>query len=775
MTQPRVFRFPWRSSRHIRADLDAELEFHLDMRARELVAAGLSPEAALDEARRRFGDLDHTKRYCRQQDAALERSLRRGEVANDAALDVRYAWRTLRRSPAFTIVAVVTLALGIGANTAIFSVVHGVLLTPLPYGAPDRIVRIFSRHPGGRMPVSPVDLSDWRKSAHLFRAISATTEAPTTITGGGADAERVTRASVSTNLLEVIGVQPLVGQPFTAGRDDDGDGARREALISEALWERRFGRDPEIAGKTILLDNVASEIRGVIPRGREYPVGVDVWTPLRLSPPLFEQQARIARFQRVVARLAPGASVEQAQAEMSQIAARLAGEYPKANANVTVEVIGLTELTVGDLRRPLLILLGAVGFVMLVGCANVANLLLVRAALREAEIAVRRAIGASRGRIVRQLVTESLLLSLAGGAAGLALAAWGTSRLAAMAQERLPRLETIGVDATVLWVSLAISVITGLAFGLVPAWAGARTDLARALGAGARGSITRGGRVLQRTLVISELGLSLVLLAGAGVLIRGFAKLRQVEPGFRVENLVTFDLSMRQRRGAPDQLDTQRRQTAQEIVRQLSNVPGVERVALVAGLPMSGSSFALPLELEGRHTEPGHQLAAQIRPASPGYLELMSIPLRGGRTITTEDRVGATNTEVISEMAARQFFPGANPMGKRLYLVSDTTWRTIVGVVGDVREFGLAEDPWPQIYLPIEQAPMGDINVVLRTHARAEALEPGVRAVLKQIDPELPMRHLRAVGELVAGSVSQPRFTRCCYRCSRGLRSCSQR
>jgi len=755
---PRVFRFPWRSRRHIRADVDAELDFHLEMRARELEAAGLSPQAALDEARRRFGDLDQTKRYCRSQDVALERSLRRGEVLNDLLLDVRYAGRTLRRSPAFTAVAVLTLALGVGANTAIFSAVNGVLLKPLPYGAPDGIVRIFSRHPGGRMPVSPLDVSDWRKEAKSLRAMSATTEGPTTITGDRADAERVMRASVSTNLLEVIGVQPVVGQPFTPGHDNDGEAARREALVSEALWERRFGRDPAIVGKTILLDNVAHEIRGVIPRGKGYPTDADVWTPIRLTPELFEQQTRIARFQRVVARLAPGVSVQQAQTEMNQIASRLAKAYPDANANVTAEVIGLTDLMVGDLRRPLFILLGAVGFVMLIGCANVANLLLVRAALREAEIAVRRAIGASRGRIVRQLVTESMLLSLAGGAAGLALAAWGTRRLAGMAQERLPRLDTISVDGTVLAVSLAISVITGLLFGLVPAWAGARTDLARALGAGARGSITRGGRMLQRTLVISELGLSLVLLAGAAVLIRGFTKLRQIEPGFRVENLVTFDLSMRQRRGSPDQLVTQRRETAREIVRQLSELQGVERVVVVAGLPMSGASLALPLELEGHHTEPGQQLAAQIRPASAGYLELMGIPLRTGRSLTNEDRVGAPNTVVISEMAARQFFPGGEAIGKRLYLLSDTTWRTIVGVVGDVREFGLAEDPWPQIYLPIDQAPMGDVNVVMLTRERAEALEPRVRATLKHIDPEMPMRHLTPLGDLVAGSVSQPRF-----------------
>ena len=760
-----IFRLPWRTARQIDDDVEEELRFHLDMRAQELVAKGIVPAAALDEARRQFGDLEYTKHYCRHIDVDHARRVRRTELFSDLGQDVAYALRTLRRTPAFTAVAVLTLALGIGANTAIFSVVNCVLLKPLPYPEPDRLVRVFSTFPGGRMPVSPADLADWRARSHSFRGLSAITNMPTTITGDGADPERLNGVASSTNLFDVLSVRPILGRAFTPGPDVGDRGERREAILSEALWKRRFAADPRIVGKSILLDDVPHTVVGVVPSAQVFPVGTDIWTPLHLPRALItEPGARNANFQRVLGRLQPGVSVEQARAEMETIARQLGEQYPMTNKSTGADVAGLHELMVGDLRKPLVVLLAAVALVLLIASANVANLLLARASARRHELAIRTAIGAGRSRIVRQLLTESVILALCGATAGLGLAAWGTTRLASLARDRLPRLEEIGVDHTVLLVTLAVAMFTGVLFGIVPAFLGSRLDLGRTLReSGARGSAgtaTRsgGGRAFQRLLAAGEVALALMLLASAGLLIESFVKLRRIDPGFHTDGVVTFDLSLRQRRVGPDQRESVRIQVVSTLVDRLSAVQGVHAAAVVSGLPMSGATFILPFDVAGRPKQAGQQLASELRAITDRYFEVVGIPLRRGRGFTRADGVGAPRVLVLSEGAARRFFPNEEPLGKRISIQSDSGYREIVGVVGDVRGFGLAQEPEPQIYLPFAQGPMGDFDVVLQTSQRPAQLQPLVRQLVRDVSPDTPVRQIRSFDELVMDSVAQQRL-----------------
>jgi predicted permease len=752
----RRFRLPWRSARAIRHEIDDELEFHLEMRAAELIDAGMSPRAAMAAARQQFGDLEYTKVYCRELDTSHERWRRTVEWWHDIRQDIRYAVRTLARTPSFTIVAVLTLALGIGANTAIFSVVYGVLLKPLPFAAPERLVRVLGADPsGGRPPISPLDLRDYRTQARSFQTLAALTESPTTITSPDREPEQLDRASVSTTFLPMLGVRPIVGRHFTPV--DEIGAESNEVMLSEALWRSRFGADRRIAGKTVILDGAAQIVVGVVPTDQRFPATADVWSPLALSTQFAAPPLRVARFLRVYGRLAPGATLEAAQAEMTGIAARLREQFPTTNSGLGVDVLSLHGYLVGNLRTPFLMLLGAVGLVLLIACANVANLLLVRATGREGEIAIRRALGASRGRVVRQLVTESVLLAVVGAALGIALAIRGTRFLAGLAENQIPRLADVQVDGTVLLVTAALAIGTGILFGLIPAWQATRGDATQELRGAGRTGRSAGSRPMRRTLVVAEMAMSLVLLAGAGLLIRSFLQLRAVNPGFDPRGVVTFDLSIRTRQLGADKA-VYRRQFVSTMLERASALPRVRSAAVTSGVPLSGASLMLNFEILGQPPT-GNKLAAEIRTVTPEYFATVRTPVLRGRAFTPADRAGAPSVVMINESAAKQFFPGGNPLGRRLKIDRDVPQGAeIIGVVADVKQRGLSEAPQPEFYLSFDQAPAGDFAVMIRTDGPSTPVLSAAKTIVHDLDRGLAVQRPRLLADVVAESTAQQRM-----------------
>jgi predicted permease len=754
----RTFRLPWRTGAQVARDVDEELAFHLDMRTQELVGEGVPPDAARAQARREFGDVEYTRRYCRTLDAAAERSTRRAERLDELAQDVRYALRQLRRSPGFALVAVLTLALGIGANTAIFSVVNGVLLRPLPFREPDRLVRVFSLDEGKRAAVSPLDFADWRDQARSFEGLAAVNALTLNLTGGG-EPERLEGASVSAALFSVLGVRPIAGRTFAPS--EDAPGAPRLVLLGEPLWRRRFGADPGLVGRTVLLDGEVYTVVGIVPAASAYPAGAEVWTPLDLSQ---EARSRGARYLRVIGRLAPGTAASAAGAEMAAIARRLEEQDPDHNTGFGAAVVPLHQQIVGEVRTPLLVLLGAVGFVLLIACANVANLLLARAIGREGELAVRAALGAGRGRIVRQLLTESLLLALLGSAAGVALAAAAMRAFVAAVPDDLPRVAEVGIDGTVLLATAGAALATGLLFGLAPALQASTPILVGTLKQGGRGASGHAGRRrASDALVVAEVALAVVLLAGAGLLTRSFTRLLEVDPGFRPERVTTFTVTLPPAKYGKD---AQLQAFAAALVERLARLPGAQSAAVVSGLPLSDAGFSLSFTVDGRPApDPGAEPSAQVRVATPAYFATMGIPLVRGRAFTERDRDGSPQVVVINREAARRFFPGEDPLGRRVQLGwtrdSVRMGGEIVGVVGDVRQFGLDAAPVPEIYAPYDQFPLDELSAVVRSTADEQdqaAVLAAVWGAVGELDRDLPVYALRTLEELVSESVARPRF-----------------
>jgi predicted permease len=752
----RLYRLPWRTTHQIRDEIDDELEFHLEMRAAELIEAGMPARAAMNVARQQFGDLEYTKVYCRDLDLRHERWRRAAEWWHSLRQDIRYGARALRKAPGFTIVAVLTLGLGIGANTAIFSVVYGVLLKPLPFAAPERLVRVLGTDPsGGNPPISPLDLRDFRAQARSFQTLAALSESPTTITGANDDPQQLVKANVSTSFLSMLGVRPLLGRHFTPAEEIGG--RSNEVMLSERLWRSRFGGDLQIVGKQVMLDGAAQIVVGVVPHDQRFPLQADLWAPLTLSPELGTPPLRIARFLRVYGRLAPNATVATANAEMHAITQRLQQLYPGTNSGGGAEVLNLQTYLVGNLRTPLLMLLGAVGLVLLIACANVANLLLVRASGRGSEIAIRRALGASRARVVRQLVTESVMLAVLGATLGIAIAVRGTEVLAGLAEARIPRLSDVHVDGMVLFVAALVAVTTGIVFGLVPAWQATRGDATSELRGVSRTGRAAGSRPMRRALVVAEMAMSLVLLAGAGLLIRSFVKLRAVDPGFDPRAVATFDLSIRTSQLGVEKANY-RRQFVSTMLERMRAIPGVRSAAVTSGLPLSGASFMLNFEIVGQPPT-GNKLAAEIRTVSPEYFSTVRMPVLRGRAITSADRLGALPVMMINKSAAKRFFPRENPIGRRVRIERDAPdGSEIVGVVADAKQRGLSEAPQPEFYLSFDQAPAGDFSVVIRADGPLAAVLDAARTIVHDLDRGLAVQRPRLLDDVVADSAGQQRM-----------------
>jgi predicted permease len=754
---PRVFRLAL--FRRSAAAVEEEFAFHLDMRANELVSAGMEPEAARAEARRQFGDLDDARRYCKRQDEQREKQTMRSELVNELTQDVTYAVRTLRRSPGFTLVAALTLAIGIGANTAIFSVVRGILLRPLPFADPSRLVMVASTMRGERSTSSPANVYDWRAQNHSFSSMAVLSGHSAVITGAG-DPEQLRGFDVGADFFSILGVKAIAGTAVFAPSDTAWQGTKA-VLVNETLWRSRFGSDPGLVGSLITLDNERYRVAGIIPARSAWPTDVMLWYPFTYDPADLAN-SRGADYINTIARLKAGATVAGASADMRTIAARLERQYPKSNTDVGAMVVPMQEWITGKLRLPLLILLGGVAFVLLIACANVANLLLVRGVAREGELAVRTALGAGRGRLVRQLVTESMVLSLIGGAAGFLFAIAGTRLLVSAAPKSIPRLTSIHVDGVVLAFTLAIAVVTGAIFGLMPARAMLRPDISKTLREGGRGGGQQAGNHrARRALVVAEVALSVVLLAGAGLLIRSFTRLMNVDPGFRTDHSISFALSLPE---AKYKTPAQQSQFMGSVMERMRAIPGVQSAGAGFGMPLTNFGFGFTFTVSGRAPlKPSDEPDAEVRVATPDYFPTMGIRMVRGRGFTPLDVAGGNRVLLITETAARKFFPNEEPIGKHVTFGvrrDDSTHLEgdVVGVVADVKQSSLATTTLPQFWAAYDQWPMSNMNVVLHTSREPQLAVADARRAIRELDPDLAIAHVATLEDVMAESVAQPRF-----------------
>jgi putative ABC transport system permease protein len=676
---------------------------------------------------------------------------------HDLVQDLRFAVRMLARNPAFTAVAVLALALGMGANTAVFTVVNGVLLRPLPFPEPERLFLISYISEPGPFNAGPA-LSDghfleFRRHLRLFEPIASFARYPVSLTGAG-EPIRLSAATVTPDFLTVLRVNAAMGRTFLA--DEDQPGRNHVALLSDKLWRRRFGADPQVLGKTITLDGNAHTVIGIMPAGFTFPYDAELWTPLAVRI-----DAHNSFLRPVVGRLRPGVSAKQAQAEVEAVARELPPGREQRRGDLTTRVIPLKELLVRDIRKSLLIFAGAVAFVLLIACANVANLLLMRAASRRQEVAVRAALGAGRRRLVRQLLTESLLVAMLGGAAGILLAIWCVPGLLAMAPAgKIPRLEEIHVDRWVLAFTFGLSAITGLLFGLAPAFHATGRELRGALSRSARAS---GGRheVLRGALVVSEFALALVLLAGAGLMLRSFLRTRAVNPGFRAENVLTMtvDLPDAIYRNAGEMQSFHERTLAR-----LSQLPGVLAACAVNWMPLGPGLTRGDFNLkEGRQLPPGFMADKLV--VSPGYFLAMGIRLLGGRDFTEHDNAGAPGVVAISQSVARRLWPEEDPIGKQITMEDPRKpdgWLTIVAVADDIHQEGLTKRPHPALYQPYlqvrRQSWLGHMTFAVRAVSNPLSLAPAMRAVLREVDKDQPVESIATMEAVIASTTSEPLF-----------------
>jgi putative ABC transport system permease protein len=686
--------------------------------------------------------------------------------------DVRFALRMLWTNRGFTVVAIAALALGVGANSAIFSVVNAVVLRPLPYKDPQRLVALWvglNQKGFDELEVSAPEFTDFRTRSSSFEKVAAYSAGGFNMTGAG-EPERIQGLSATADLFPALGVAPLKGRAFT--EDEDKSGSDGVVVISHSLWQRRFGGDAEVVGKTLTLDGQACTVVGVMPASFHFPDNdTDIWKPIAFDADLLGPNNRGSHFLSVVGRLKDGVSLEQGQAEVATLARNVGGEnkttYPRG---LTALLRPLQDEVVGDsVRRSLYVMLGAVGLVLLIACANVANLLLARAASRRKEVAVRTALGASRARIVRQLLTESVLLSLAGGVLGLVLALWGVDLLVALAPAGTPRVEEVGLDARVVAFTFAVSLLTGIIFGLAPALHASKVDLNESLKDGNRAGAEgpKRGR-LRGLLVVAEFAIALVLLAGAGLLLKSFARVQEVSPGFDASHVLTMRIVLPE---AKYKAYDGHRAFFSNLFARLRTLPGVEAVGANNLLPFNGSGGSRGFLIDGRPVPPGQpHPEEQLRFITPGYFEAMSIPLMRGRDITERDTGGAARVAVVSRSMAERYWPNEDAVGKRFAYSGirqgdKPDWIEIVGVVGDIKHRGLDIESKPEIYVPVYQplfanrpTPPLSLYVAVRTSGDPASLARAARREVMDVDPEQPVANMKTMGQRIGESVAPRRF-----------------
>lgn len=759
----RGFRLPWRSRRRIREEVAEEIAFHVQMRVEELVSRGLAPDDAWRRAQEEFGNLEEAKRSLEYLDARRERRLRWTDRAGDALLDIRIAARSLARSPGHTAAAVITLALGIGATAAIFSLVHAVLLRPLPYPEPDRLVQVWETSPtSDSRSVAPANYLDWREQSRDFESIATYYVVSGNLTARE-EPERVALARVSGNFFETMGIAPTIGRAFASS--EAGDAAAGEAVLSEALWRRMYGSDPEIPGRAISLDGELLVVRGVMPASFGFPGDVELWTRAEHDVPrpggipgdIDVPTLRDAWYLRAIGRLAPGRTLEEAQSGMNFIARRLSEEHPISNENAGVRLQPLRDALTVDARQTVIVLFGSVLLVLLIGCANVAHLVLLRAIEQGRELVVRAALGAGRMRLVRHLFTESMLLALVGGGLGVAMAYAIVASLRALAPgTQLPAGEA-SIDGAVLIFAVAISVVSAVVFGAFPALFASRVDLRAWLGTRGRSS-GRGGSRARGLLLVGQVTLAMALVSTALLTVQSLWRLQAVDSGYEQRNLTTAQISL-PISGSMDRGTLFA--TYQRVVEEVGALPGVEAAAVgVAGPADTGPGAGI--RIEGRENPEGSLPGARWQVVSSDYFHAAGIPLRAGRRFEPTDGVESLPVAVINESLAAQHWPNENPIGRRLNTGLDGSgvWVTVVGVVGDTRNEGLALDPEPEIYRPLTQpARYGGEQMMLlvRSSLPPATLVPSLRNTVATAVPGAPVFDVRSGDELVAASTTQPR------------------
>ena len=736
-------------------ELDAELRFHVEAQTEINLRGGMPPEEARRQALVSLGGFEQVKEGVRD--------LRPAVWLETLWQDTRFALRLLRRDPAFTSVAVLTLALGIGANTAIFSVVYGVLLRPLPYPAPERLVFIQQTRndsmpdaagralptDGEPFPVSPPNFADFQAMTRSFSALGASTALTRNFTDG--EPERLEVAAVTGGFLETLGVEPHLGRFFSGSDFSQG---RDAVILGHGVWRRKYGGDPGILGRMIRIGGKPCEVVGVMPEGFDFPDHSEAWMPLVFAPG--EMAERHSHYLDVIGRLAPGMTLRQAQDELGAVTRRLGDIHPDSDRGFGALATELRERIVGPVRVTLLVLLGAVGFVLLMACANVAHLLLARAAARERELSLRAALGAGRVRLMRQLFVESLLLALASGGAGALVAIWGVEAMRGMIPGSLPRVESIRIDLPVLGFTLAAAVAAALAFGTVPALRAMKSDVSEALKEGARSSAGRARGRLRRVLVVGEVMISLVLLSGAGLLLNTLWGMMRTDPGFDASHLLTGRIYL-----SGPAYEGRQAAIVQESLDRLRRLPGTAGAAATSSLPLAGGNLSYGFTIEGAPAPlSGGLLMAGLRAVTPDFHRVMRIPLRRGRFLLESDAAQSPGVVIVSEAMARKFWPREECIGRRIRITrgKNPLWRTIVGVVGDVRHEALYEAPQPEMYVPYAQEPLPAVQLALRASGNPMDYAAALRQSVRSVDARLPISRIAPMSEVVGGSMADTRF-----------------
>ena len=739
-----------------KADVEAELAFHVEMRIRELIEAGETPERARQRALQRFGDFDRARRECVAIDQRRRQRMDRAEFWTELKQDLGYALRMMRRTPAFTAAALVTLALGIGANSAIFSVVNGVLLQSLPYRDAGRLHVLQMLYPDGTKysSLSAPDFMSVRAGQQVFDQVEAGDTRLLTMIGAGEPRE-IDGAFVSDGLFEMMGLKVAIGRGFRP--EENRKGQAQVVLLGHGFWQRAFGGDPAVLGRPITSAGLTYTIIGVTAPEATLPNQVDAYFPIEYTA-IYDantQQGRRGEFLSVVARAKAGVDAAAIDADLKRLGTQLQNTFPESNDGLTFASRPLRETIVGDVRRPLLILLGAVGLVLLVACANVANLLLARGSARQGELSVRAAIGAGRARLIRQLVTESILLGLIGATLGLALAYWGTQALVAARPADLPRIDDIRLNATVVWFTFGAALVTSLVFGLIPAMQATNDQLLQGLQESGRGS--GGGRKTQRLragLVIAEMALAVVLLTGSGLLIRSFLALTEVDPGFQPGGAMSVRVTLQ---GADYQNGDQVRVRVDQLVQRLRSLPGVTAIGVGSILPLGGLGALNDFAVDGAPPPPPNvNQEIAVAGASPDYFKAIGAPLKRGRLFNDLDQPKSPPVALLNEAGARRWFPGEDPIGRRV--MSGGATREVVGIVGDVLQRTPGQPAVAQMFVPYTQRTGRSIRIIVRAAGDPLALAPSVREQIRALDPNLPLAEATPLQDMVTRSVARPRF-----------------